>query len=53
MTERRPYVPQPGIAARYESHCPRCDQAIHRNDRIVFSHGRPIHVACAAGADDE
>jgi hypothetical protein len=45
--------PQPGIAAQWPSHCPRCDEPIHRNDRVVFVRGRAIHVACANGADDE
>lgn len=46
--------PQPGIKARYDGECARCDGPIYRNEtRIVFSKGRPIHCGCAQGADDE
>jgi len=52
MTKTRP-DPQPGIAAKYETWCARCEEPIHRQDRIVYSHGRPIHVECASGHDDD
>lgn len=42
--------PQPGLKAQWSSECPRCGEFIARGvDRIVFSKGRPIHVACANG----
>lgn len=44
--------PQPGIAARFDDDCPRCDDPILRNDRIVFSRGHAIHVRCASGQDE-
>lgn len=50
MTRR---VPLPGVAARYATECPRCSGAIRVGDRIVFSRGRPVHVGCASGQDDD
>lgn len=45
--------PQPGMAAQFPSWCDRCDTAIEREARIVFRKGRPIHVTCASGGDDD
>lgn len=45
--------PEPGLAARYATECPRCDRGIAVGDRIVYNRGRPVHVACASGQDDE
>lgn len=45
--------PEPGIPARWPDTCPRCSDPINPADRIVFSRGRPIHVRCANGGDDQ
>ena len=45
--------PQPGIPARHSDTCPRCEDPIAPGDRIAFQRGRPIHVTCASGAEDE
>lgn len=53
---RRPARPRdtaPGMAAQYPDTCDRCPNSIAVGDRIVFQRGRPIHVGCASGADDE
>lgn len=42
--------PQPGIPARYEIECPLCRAPIHKDDRIAFDRGRPIHCRCAQEA---
>ena len=46
-------TPPPGIAARYEGVCHRCDQPIRVHDRIVYDRGRAIHAGCASGGGDE
>ena len=46
--------PQPGVAAKYDDRCQRCDEPIvARVTRVVFTRGRPIHVECANGWSDE
>lgn len=45
--------PEPGIAAKFHSTCPRCHDDIQRGDRVVFQRGSYIHVDCASGQDDE
>lgn len=50
---RRAREPQPGLEARRTSDCARCPEDIAPGDRYVFQRGRPIHVRCASGADDE
>lgn len=45
--------PQPGILARHHDDCPRCEAPINPGDRIIFTRGRPTHVTCANGSDDQ
>lgn len=46
--------PQPGIVAKFDGECPRCDGAIVKGvTRVVYQRGHYIHTGCASGADDE
>lgn len=42
-----------GLRAKHPDVCQRCPEDIKKGDRIVFLRGRPIHVRCASGGDDE
>ena len=45
--------PPPGMSAQWPGQCPRCDQPIHRGDRIYFRRGQAVHCACQSGGDDD
>jgi hypothetical protein len=43
---------RPGLEAKFDGVCSRCDDHILRGDRIVHHRGHPIHVRCASGVDE-
>jgi hypothetical protein len=50
---RRSADPLPGIVAKYDGVCGRCDDPILAGEtRVVFHRGAPIHCGCASGADE-
>ena len=52
MRDRRA-LPLPGLLAKYDATCPRCDEPIiARQTQVVYQRGVYIHCACASGADE-